>query len=145
LRLCALQSRKKRGRFGRLGCGGEYRELNRPGPYIIRQGANGCSHHDASAGQRFAKAIVERTDFSALGAQDRLVLVLGFDLRITGGTAVVAEAVPFIPPIPYRRDRCGVSETTASVSSSFGSGREGIGDFGIVFFPGGERFGKLGR
>jgi hypothetical protein len=38
-----------------------------------------------------------------------------------------------------------VSETTASVSSSFRSGREGIGDFGIAFLPGGERFGKLGR
>jgi hypothetical protein len=75
---------------------------------------------------------------------DRLVLV-GFDLRIAGGAAVVAEAVPFIPPIPYRGDRCGVSETTASVSSSFRSGREGMGDFGIVFLPGGERFGKLGQ
>ena len=74
------------------------RELNRPGPDIIRQGADGCSHHDASAGQRFAKAIVGSTDFSALGALDRLVLV-GFDLRLTGGTAVVAKAVPFIPPI----------------------------------------------
>jgi len=27
------------------------RELNRPSPDLIRQGANGCSHHDASAGQ----------------------------------------------------------------------------------------------
>ena len=34
--------------------------------------------------QRFAKAIVESTDFSALGTQDRLVLI-GFDPRIAGG------------------------------------------------------------
>jgi hypothetical protein len=34
--------------------------------------------------QRFAKAIVESTDFSALGTQDRLVLI-GFDPRVTGG------------------------------------------------------------
>jgi P27 family predicted phage terminase small subunit len=34
---------------------------------------------------------------------------------------------------------------TASVSSSFRRGREGIGDFGIAFVPGGERSGKLGR
>jgi hypothetical protein len=26
-------------------------------------------------------------------------VLVGFDLRITGGTAVVAQAVPFIPPI----------------------------------------------
>src|SRR5438046_3131613 len=38
--------------------------------------------------------LFERTDFSALGTQDRLVL-LGFDLRITGGTPIVALAVPF--------------------------------------------------
>jgi hypothetical protein len=52
---------------------------------------------------------------------------------------------PIHPTNPYRRDRCGVSETTASVSSSFRSVREGMGDFGIAFLPGGERFGKLGR
>src|ERR1700732_2480689 len=60
------------------------------------------------------KRFVETTDFSALGALDRLVLV-GFDLRITDGTPVVAEAVPFIPPIrtagtgvvfPKPRHRC---------------------------------------
>ena len=34
--------------------------------------------------QRFAKAIVESMDFSALGTQDRLVLI-GFDPRIAGG------------------------------------------------------------
>ena len=38
------------------------RELNRPCRDIIRQRANGSGHHDASAGQRFAKAIVESTD-----------------------------------------------------------------------------------
>src|SRR6185312_9330965 len=65
---------------------------------IVELGSRRASRrHDASGGQRFAKAIVECTDFSALGALDRLVLV-GFDLRITVGTAVVAEAVPFIPP-----------------------------------------------
>jgi hypothetical protein len=37
------------------------RELNRPSPDIIRHGANGCCHHDASAGQRFA--IVESADY----------------------------------------------------------------------------------
>jgi hypothetical protein len=120
------------------------RELNRPGPNIIRQGADGCSHHDASAGQRFAKAIVETADFGALGALDRLGLI-GFDLRIAGGTAVVAEAVPFIPPICTAGTGVMFSETTASVSSSFRSGREGIGDFGIAFWPSGEWFGKLGR
>jgi hypothetical protein len=52
---------------------------------------------------------------------------------------------PIQPTNPYRRDRYGVSETMASVSSSFSSGREGMGDFGIVFLRGGERFGKLGR
>ena len=44
-----------------------------------------------------------------------------------------------------RRDGRGVSETTASVSSSFRRGRGGMGDFGIAFLPGGERSGKLGR
>jgi len=52
---------------------------------------------------------------------------------------------PIHPTNPYRRDRCGVYETTASVSSSFRRGREGMGDFGIAFVPGRDRFGKLGR
>ena len=36
-------------------------------------------------------------------------------------------------------------EAVKRMSSSFRRGREGIGDFGIVFLAGGERFGKLGR
>ena len=121
------------------------RELNRPSPDIIRQGANGCSHHDASAGQRFAKVIVKSTDFSALGALDCLVLI-GFDLGIAGGTAVVAEAVPFIPPICTAGTGVVLPKPwQALVSSSFRSVREGLGDFGIAFLPGGDRFGELGR
>ena len=72
-------------------------------------------------------------------------MLVGFDLRIAGGTPVVAEAVPFIPPIRTAGTGVVFFETTASVSSSFRSGREGIGDFGIAFLPGGDRFGKLGR
>jgi hypothetical protein len=35
------------------------RQLNRPRPDIIRQGAHGFRQHDAHAGERFAKAVVE--------------------------------------------------------------------------------------
>jgi hypothetical protein len=72
-------------------------------------------------------------------------VLVGFDLRITGGTAIVAEAVPFIPPIRTAGAGVVFFETTASVSSSFRSGRDGMGDFGLAVLPGGERFGKLGR
>ncbi len=72
-------------------------------------------------------------------------MLVGFDLRIAGGTAVVAEAVPFIPPILPAGTGVVFFETTASVASSFRRVREGIGDFGIAFLPGGDRFGKLGR
>src|SRR3984893_18148161 len=76
-------------------------------------------------------------DFSALGALDRLVHHRWDTGRCIGS--------PIHPTNLYRRDRCGVSETTASASSSFRSLREGMGNFGIAFLRGGERFGKLGR
>src|SRR5208337_4428351 len=40
-------------------------ELERPRSNSIWQGANSSRHYDASAGQRFPQAIVERADFSA--------------------------------------------------------------------------------
>ena len=40
---------------------------------------------------------------------------------------------PIHPTNRYRRDRCGVSETAASVSSSFRACARGWGDFGIAF------------
>jgi hypothetical protein len=57
---------------------------------------------------------------------------------------LIAEVNEF-SMVSTRAYRCGVSETMASVSSSFRRGREGMGIFGIAFLPGGERFGKLGR
>jgi hypothetical protein len=102
-------SRGRLAEDGRLRACGASSSGRRRGRFLVIRG-----HHDASAGQRFAKAVVEPTDFSTLGALDRLVLI-GFDLRITGGTAVIAEAVPFIPPIraagtgmvfPKPRHRC---------------------------------------
>jgi len=44
-----------------------------------------------------------------------------------------------------KRDSIAEEAAECQLSSSFGSVRKGMGDFGIAFLPGGERDGKLGR
>jgi hypothetical protein len=104
------------------------RELYRPSPDIIRQGANGCGPpvndlRKRSLGVRILALLVPWIASCPSGS---------ISASQVGHRSLQRQTHSSHQSVPQGQG------TTASVSSSFRSVREGMGDFGIAFLPSGS-------